>query len=159
MKKSKFWTIIFSLFPGVGHMYLGLMQRGLQFCLIATALIVISIITQLGVLGALGPVIWFYSLFDAMQRADLIRQEQTVPDELLFPWNKIPVSSRWGGWLLIIFGFIILVNNTFNLRELLPDLPVLDFIFSINYSVLILSLFMIIFGVIIIRRNARTQDI
>ncbi|HEX3045849.1 MAG TPA: hypothetical protein VHY08_13915, partial [Bacillota bacterium] len=24
-------------------------------------------------------------------------------DELLFPWNKIPVSSRWGGWLLIIF--------------------------------------------------------
>jgi hypothetical protein len=158
MRKSKFWTIVFSLVPGVGHMYLGLMQRGLQFCLLATALIMLSIITRLGVLATLGPVIWFYALFDALQRADLIRQEQSVPDELLFPWNKIPISSRLTGWLLIIFGFIILVNNTFNLRHFLPDLPVLDFIFHINFSVIIVSLFMVIFGVMILRRNARTQD-
>ena len=158
MRKSKFWTVVFSMIPGVGHMYLGLMQRGLQFCLLVTALIMISIITRLGVLATLGPVIWFYALFDALQRADLIKQEQSVPDELLFPWNKIPISSRWAGWLFIVVGFIILINNTFRLRELLPDLPVLNFIFQINFSVLIVSLFMIIFGVMIIRRNARTQD-
>lgn len=158
MRKSKFWTIIFSLVPGVGHMYLGLMQRGLQFCLLAAALIMISVITRLGVLATLGPVIWFYALFDALQRADLIRQGQSVPDELLFPWNKIPIKSRWVGWLFIAFGFIILVNNTFNLRYLLPDLAVLNFIPRINFSVLIISLFMIIFGVMIIRRNVRNQE-
>ena len=37
MKKSSFWTFVFSLFPGAGHMYLGLMKKGaslmLLFCL------------------------------------------------------------------------------------------------------------------------------
>jgi len=32
-KKSKFATVILSAVPGVGHMYLGWQQRGLQFML------------------------------------------------------------------------------------------------------------------------------
>ncbi|HHV65280.1 MAG TPA: hypothetical protein GXX46_09440 [Peptococcaceae bacterium] len=40
-KKSKFLTIILSLIPGLGHIYLGLLQRGIVF-LLATAFVILG---------------------------------------------------------------------------------------------------------------------
>ena len=67
-KKSKFATVILSAVPGLGHMYLGWQQRGLQFML--TFFLMIFLMDQSGGLSLftfLLPVIWFYSLYEAKQ--------------------------------------------------------------------------------------------
>ena len=66
MKKSSFWTFVFSLFPGAGHMYLGLMKKGASLMLLFCLTIALSGFLNLSFLLILLPVIWFYSFFDAM---------------------------------------------------------------------------------------------
>jgi TM2 domain-containing membrane protein YozV len=77
-RKSKWAAGILSfLFPGLGHLYAGAMQRGLFFMLLfagnifGVVLVSMEGIVPLIVLTAvLIPVIYFYSLFDALQSAD-----------------------------------------------------------------------------------------
>ena len=61
MKKSSFWTFVFSLFPGAGHMYLGLMKKGASLMLLFCLTIALSGFLNLSFLLILLPVIWFYS--------------------------------------------------------------------------------------------------
>ena len=67
-------TILLSFIPGLGHMHLGLMYRGLTFIIgffgILTMIFFVSVFTgEEGFLVFLGamPIIWIYSLFDAIQ--------------------------------------------------------------------------------------------
>ncbi|MDE7232759.1 MAG: hypothetical protein K2N37_06780 [Lachnospiraceae bacterium] len=64
-KKSKFWLFLFSLFPGAGHMYLGLMRMGLSFMLGFMALIAVIAVTGLEVLTVLPITLYIYSFFHA----------------------------------------------------------------------------------------------
>ncbi|NLM21497.1 MAG: hypothetical protein GX207_07095 [Peptococcaceae bacterium] len=80
-KKSKFLTFILSFVPGLGHIYLGLIQRGLLF-LIATALAILSafFIELLGVFyGPLPlvflPFIWLAALVDSIILADRLNRQ------------------------------------------------------------------------------------
>ena len=59
--KSKFLTFIFSLIPGAGQMYQGLMKRGLSIMLIFTGIIAASIFTYLSAMIIILPAVWFYS--------------------------------------------------------------------------------------------------
>ncbi|NLL52508.1 MAG: hypothetical protein GX248_07390 [Peptococcaceae bacterium] len=80
-KKSKFLTFILSFVPGLGHIYLGLIQRGLLF-LVATALVVLSAFF-IGILGVFyGPLplvffpfIWLAALVDSIILADRINRQ------------------------------------------------------------------------------------
>ena len=60
-KKSKTFASILAMFPGAGHMYLGLQRRGLQ--LMATFLLSIYLLDllRLSAFLFLVPIIWFYS--------------------------------------------------------------------------------------------------
>lgn len=64
-KKSKFWLFLFSLFPGAGHMYLGLMRMGLSFMLGFMVLIAVIAVTGLEVLTVLPITLYIYSFFHA----------------------------------------------------------------------------------------------
>lgn len=108
--KSKFVTLFFSLIPGVGHLYLGLMNRGLQFLLtFATAIIVMAFL-EVGGLFVFLPVIWFYSLFDALQQHQLI-QEGIYEDRPLPFWSKLYFSHKWIAYSLIGVGAYIIFER------------------------------------------------
>lgn len=106
-KKNKWATIILSALPGVGHMYLGWKNRGFLFMLTFFLSIVIS--DWIGSrLSFIPIVIWFYSLFDALQ----------CYDAALFPpqyrhddWHWIFKKQRWVGIGLIVVGGLILLNK------------------------------------------------
>lgn len=87
MGKSKFITFILSAFPGLGHLYLGLMNRGLVFMaafLGWTALVLLGAeIIRSGdftVLLVLLPIIGLYSLFDALHLCSRMQAGETIPD-------------------------------------------------------------------------------
>ncbi|GGG86904.1 hypothetical protein [Paenibacillus radicis (ex Gao et al. 2016)] len=90
-RREKTQTILLSFLPGVGHMAMGMLQRGLAFLVAFIGLlaitIFISIITNTGsflvFLLAL-PVIWIYTLFDAVQQLQRKHRGETIDDKPFF---------------------------------------------------------------------------
>ncbi|MNI06883.1 hypothetical protein D3C73_598780 [compost metagenome] len=82
-RKKKWIACLLSFFvPGIGHLYLGLMQRGLLFMvlLILDIVAVVSLVNASGgasiplvtLFSLIIPVIYFYNIFDALQSTDRI---------------------------------------------------------------------------------------
>ncbi|CAM3284601.1 MULTISPECIES: multi-tm2 domain protein [Saccharibacillus] len=92
---QRFCTVILSFVPGLGHLYMGLVQRGVSFLAaffgLTTALVFLSIFTGeetfLMFLGVL-PIIWIYGMFDAVQLAGRkSRGEQLRDFSLIERWD------------------------------------------------------------------------
>lgn len=117
-------ALALSIVPGVGHMYLGQMQKGLTF--LATFLFGIFIMGFLNLIALLFllPLIWFYSFFDAFH----VVNNNTVDDvEIL---NILPkISNKHLGIGLIFIGAYTILQNI-----LLPTLnDILRNIFETDY--------------------------
>lgn len=85
---ERFFTIVLSVIPGLGHFQLGLMQRGLAFLIAffgSFAMIVfISVLThQEGFLAFLGimPIIWLYCMFDSIQQLNRKQRGELLIDQ------------------------------------------------------------------------------
>ncbi|WP_051286877.1 DUF6677 family protein [Paenibacillus taiwanensis] len=112
-RKSKFVAVLFSfLFPGAGHFYLGLMQRGLLvMMLIALDIVAIVYFTSnmgenvplIVLLGLFLPVIYFFNLFDAMQHTD------RVNTQAIYGNTEKVKQGPWLGVLLVIIGLVMLL--------------------------------------------------
>ena len=70
-KKSRFWTFVFSLCPGAGHLYMGFMKMGLSVLTGFMVSIAITSLTGLDVLAVFPVVIYIYSFFHANNIASL----------------------------------------------------------------------------------------
>ncbi|MCL2775891.1 MAG: hypothetical protein FWD71_21480 [Oscillospiraceae bacterium] len=94
MKKNRFLTVIFSIIPGCGHMYLGYLKKGLEFMTMfmffaflgwffAGALYYGYGTSAIGVFFLLFlPIIWFYQMFDAMYSISQMRRlEIEIPED------------------------------------------------------------------------------
>lgn len=109
-KKSKAIATLLSVFPGAGHLYLGLQRRGIQLMAAFLFSIYILDILHLGVFLFLVPIIWFYSFFDGLQKASRIETE---------PMEDTPVISylvnnqKWVGIGLIALGVYYLFTSIF----------------------------------------------
>lgn len=114
-----------SIFPGLGHLYMGLFQRGMQLLVafIAGCFILGNLLDDLT--GFFVAAMIFFSIFDA--REAYIRQAQGLEVEdkgfvdiqhLKLEWN-----ARWIGYILIGIGVIALFNVMVDdvLRVILRD--------------------------------------
>ncbi|MDF0728949.1 hypothetical protein PY093_20255 [Cytobacillus sp. S13-E01] len=107
-KKSRALATIISIFPGAGHMYLGLQKRGFQ--LMAGFLLAIYIldVLRLSFFLFLIPLIWFYSFFDALQKVSKHGEEDL---------EDIPVVSylinhqKWVGIGLLVIGLFYMLDS------------------------------------------------
>lgn len=103
-------STLMSVVPGLGHMYLGLMKRGIQ--LMAAFFIAWYFVNSLRVSAfmVLIPIIWAYSVFDAMHKAS---SEEELQDEGLFA--TIPGltknMSKIIGYILIVVAFIMVFQS------------------------------------------------
>src|SRR5690606_2322208 len=99
-QQEKTRTILLSFFPGIGHMSIGLMQRGITFLIsfvgLFAIIVFLSIIMDTGAilvfLIAL-PVIWVYSLFDAVQQLHTKQKGETLEDRSIFEELELHVAS------------------------------------------------------------------
>ncbi len=124
MKKSKFWTFIFSFIPGGGQMYLGLMRKGLSIMFLFALVIAVASFLQLGFLFILLPVIWFYSFFDTMNLKAYTQEEiLAMDDRFIFDLDgmlkgdwKAALQKRHllAGGICIFIGIYILFVSFIN---------------------------------------------
>jgi hypothetical protein len=110
MSKSKFLTVILSVLPGLGHLYLGWMERGLQFMLSFLLAIFLMDSLDLTIFAYLLPVIWFYSLFDALQHFSN-GHVAPEPPAIVSPWKWLAEKQRWIGFAMIAIGVIMIINR------------------------------------------------
>jgi TM2 domain-containing membrane protein YozV len=107
-RKSKTIATILSIFPGAGHMYLGLQRRGLQLMAAFLLAIYVMDVLRLSAFFFLIPLIWFYSFFDALQKASKYGEEEL---------EDIPIVSyfvnhqKWIGIGLLLLGFYYLFDS------------------------------------------------
>lgn len=140
-KKSKLWAFIFSLIPGVGYLYLGLMNRGFQTMMLFFGTIFLtSFIGFEDIMALVAPVVVFYSIFDTQQLAKDINAGNPVDDKQFFDLQKIPFTQSWIGYSLIIVGGLAILHNVIpyfpfwmRLRQLLPPLLIMGLGVAILY--------------------------
>ncbi|MEM5594747.1 hypothetical protein AAHH67_28800 [Niallia circulans] len=107
-KKSKFIATFLSVFPGAGHLYLGLQQRGIQ--LMAAFLFSIFILNELrlGLFLFVIPIIWFYSFFDGLQKASRVGEEELEDTPVI---AYLINYQKWFGIGLLVIGLYYLMIN------------------------------------------------
>lgn len=110
---SPFLTFLFSLLPGAGHMYLGLMRRGIEIMLaFFGSIFIIANTLRLGELGVpLSIVIFFYSLFDALHLGRSIRRGEDVEDNNFIKISNQAISGYHMGIGIMIIGLLFLLDR------------------------------------------------
>lgn len=126
-KKRKWIAGLLSLFiPGTGHFYLGLMQKGLMIMLLIImdifAIVHFSLnmasIPLITLLALFLPIIYFYSLFDALLFTDKVNASRFTPQLPLRAEADMRYSNErksgagvtsYFGWLLVAFGGLFFV--------------------------------------------------
>lgn len=147
-KKSKLWTFLFSLVPGVGYLHLGLMTRGLHtMILFFGSIFVASFIGFEELMALVVPVVVFYSVFDTQQLVKKLNEGIEVEDKPLFDIKKIHFNQSWIGYTLVFVGVMALLDNVLPFYY-----PVFDAVRRILPPVLIISV-----GVMILYRNSRNS--
>ncbi|HEY8347189.1 MAG TPA: hypothetical protein VIL07_07920 [Symbiobacteriaceae bacterium] len=104
--------LLFSVVPGLGHLYMGLFQRGMQL-MAATALgIVLLGLLMPWLNGLFIPVMIFYSVFEAREIHLRLRQGLEVEDKGLVDLSVLRQRwhPRYTAYLLIGLGALVLYN-------------------------------------------------
>lgn len=140
-KKSRLWAFVFSVAPGVGYLYLGLMNKGLQTMLLFFgSIFVAGFIGFEEIMALVAPVVVFYSIFDTQQLVKSMNAGIPVEDKQFFDFKKIPYTHNWIGYALIVTGFLALMHNMpfyFPfwpvLRQMVPPLLIIGLGIAILY--------------------------
>ncbi len=105
LRKSPALAVILSFFTGLGHLYLGLYQRGIVFFALFTGSIALA--SEVGELGVLVPFVWFFGVIDAYRQAQLINlggEEEPTP-------ASRGQSNLGFGVFLTVLGGVLLLNK------------------------------------------------
>lgn len=123
-KRGKLLTLLFSLMPGAGHMYMGFMKSGLSLMCAFLILVFFSTWLSLGPLLYILPIIWFYAFFDCINKRFTTDEEfYLLEDEYLFSMDKfIKLDSEVlkkhrliSGFLLLFLGVYLIFENVMNI--------------------------------------------
>lgn len=161
--KSPFLAFIFSLVPGVGHMYLELMQRGLTIMITFFGAIAIAAgFNGPEVAILVLPVLYFYSVFDALQLRRRINAGESVKDKPLYTWQQVEgwLSLRPGQTQTLLAYAMILYGGLKLLQNWLPPLSAFGYRYSLR-SLSMFPLLLILAGVWLLsgaRRGRGTGD-
>lgn len=125
-QKKRFWLFVFSLCPGAGHMYMGLMKMGLSFMLGFMGMIAVVSITQLAVLAVFPVTLYIYAFFHANNIGGMdAGQFAALEDEYLFGiggWDvsrfKLNMNKRnrnIAAVVCIVLGICMLWDQVFGM--------------------------------------------
>lgn len=122
-KRSKFYTFIFSLIPGAGHMFMGFMKMGVSLMSAFLTIIFFAAWLEISPLLFILPLLWFYSFFDCINRRYSTDEEfALLEDNYLFSLDKLLSTNMiifqkrrlFAGVLILLLGMYLLWNNILN---------------------------------------------
>jgi hypothetical protein len=168
-KRSSFWTLVFSLLPGAGHMFMGFMKLGLSTMALFFFIIFVSSWLNIGPLVFILPVLWFYSFFDCINKRYASDEEfARFEDHYLFSIDKLTNTNNLlskksrliAGVVILLFGIYIIWHNFMNLfSRLMPD-QLYRYLTNISVSIpqLIVGVCIIAIGVWLIIGKKKEND-
>lgn len=141
-------TFLLSIIPGLGHFYLGHMQKGLVLLTLAL------------ILPFLLPILVAYSVFDCLHTARRLNAGEQVPDwdvKGAIQYLSVKVGTQkpsmtWGVFLLFVGG-VLLMLNTPHITGLLAQIPSTVQVIGRN----LLALAMVVLGGFLIWRTMKEQ--
>ncbi|MHA6531042.1 hypothetical protein [Paenibacillus sp. BAC0078] len=163
IKKRRWLTFFLAVIPGLGHMYLGFKKMGLEYML-GASLCIILIPSMPTVFPFVLAALWFYQLFDALQKAAWMKISAEEHERMMFhpdsfgaPWSMgMPstppypsddVSPVWVGFGCVGAGILLLIVTTFpGLWELLTEM---------NIGSILLALALIGYGLRMLKKNSK----
>lgn len=109
-RRSKVIATLLAIFPGAGHMYLGLQKRGLQLMAAFLFSIYILDVLRLSLFLFFVPILWFYSFFDALQQVTRYSDgKEEMKDVPIVDW--LVNQQKWIGVGLLLLGGFYLVDQ------------------------------------------------
>lgn len=163
IKKRRWLTFLLAMIPGVGHLYLGYKRQGLLF-MSGASICIMFIPSEPMIFPFALAALWFYQLFDALQKAAWMKITAAEHERMMFhpdsfgaPWTmgmppapgypQDDVNPAWMGIGCVGAGFLLLLINVFpTLWSILVD---------INIGTILLSLGLIAYGLKMLRNNTR----
>lgn len=156
-KKKWFACFLSFIIPGSGHMYLGLMQRGLLFMLlIAFNISLITLIVSSGnpnvalvtIVSLCIPITYFYTIFDALQYTDKVNYVISLGGSVSDAAKQLSSNNNMGFLLVAVGGwfFLLSVNPKW-----------LTLIFESAISTYLGGIILVVAGVIMILFNQRKR--
>ncbi|KPU43083.1 B-box zinc finger [Oxobacter pfennigii] len=161
---SGFLFFIFLFAPGLRHMYLGLMKRGIHFLLTFFGAIAVGMLLGSGIGEVIIPVcfiVWFYSAFDSYQCRKLLARGEKVEDAPLFKdYGYEEIKNYFSGRKQLIGIAAIVLGGYLLLKQFvrygwafpLPNAVIRAIDFILRNSV---PIFMILFGIYLIARTGK----
>lgn len=163
-RKNKLLTFFLGAIPGLGHMYLGLIKKGLTImCLLFVSLFFVILISGESSMS------WFpgffiptlcvafisYSIFDSIEIADRINSDKAYyydnfPEYAVIS-RKLLENRRSIGIVLIILGAISLCNMLLGYIE-----ELIKYLTGLNLSLgsILLALVFVMFGVYLVKKSS-----
>ncbi len=162
MKKSRFLIFLFSLIPGAGEMYIGMMKTGVVTMSAFFGIIMIGSFLRFEFIYLTLPVLWFYSFFTVHNNKNFTPEWLKQKDDGVFSG----MNGFWEGRLKSIFarrhkiigislialgGYALFDSfvspHIYSLRELMPPL----YTMLRNLPTLIVSIAIIILGIYLLK--------
>ncbi|WP_127533471.1 hypothetical protein [Paenibacillus kobensis] len=111
---ERFYTILLSFLPGLGHLQIGLLQRGMTFMVgffgLFMMILFVSVLShQSGFLVFLGalPIIWIYSMFDAVRMQGRKQAGEILEDRsVLEDWERHRENGKRSRWVAILLSIL-----------------------------------------------------
>jgi hypothetical protein len=146
-QNRKIIAMVLSVIPGAGHMFLGLQRQGIQLMSIFFFSFFITDWINVSIFMALIPIIWFFGLFDAMNKAagNENQNDDSLPFFSWFGTQKpfIKNANKYIAYALIAIGCFLLFE-----RIVLPGLErIIDFQIREYFKIILLSVLFIAGGV------------
>lgn len=169
-KRSGFWTMVWALIPGAGHMFCGFMKRGVSLMGMFAVVWALAFWLDLVVLVVITPVIWFYAFFDCLNRRfqDDERFYAQQDCYLITPDMLSCLKTFGGGKTRIVMGGALLalgiyvVWNNFIIDWIAIALPqsVRNYVYHISYSIpqIIMAALIIWLGIVLIRDKSKQVE-
>lgn len=100
------WAAILSLIPGLGHMYLGQLDKGLGIMAGFLLIVLLNNFLQFNFAFVAVPLLWFYSVFDTLAQLPTLKEEKPSTAA-----TGTPAAGRWLGYVLVGGGVLLLVER------------------------------------------------
>jgi len=157
-RKNRTIATLLSIFPGAGHLYLGVQKRGIQ--LMAGFLISLYLldVMRLSFFLFLIPIFWFFAFFDALQIISRFEREEMRDEPII---NGVIHYQRWIGLGLLLMGlyyvFDQLAPNILGYWYRYDDYFWNMYNFARSFiHVVIVALFLIISGIVLLLRRKKS---
>lgn len=104
-------SMFLSIIPGAGHMYLGIMRKGMELMAAFFLAFYLTDFLRISLFMMAVPIIWFYSMFDVMHKVSL--KEEINKNEMLMI-SKFGFTNNYGklfGIALVFIGLVLILQQ------------------------------------------------